>query len=136
MLIIIKALSTGWHDSHHYQHRSSLFMVWEAGFVSTVSNDQELMEQNSSLREPACVPFWGQDFRTISPAPYPRKVLCVPPVPRPLPCFLPKEIVPRGSTPSLWLQNFCLLSLPEESRSKGSVQICKRIATLKYWMNN
>ena len=50
--------------------------------------------------------------------------------PRPLPVSSPsRKLSPRGSTPSLRLQN---LSFPlEESRSEGSVQICKRIATLK-----
>lgn len=50
MLIITKALSTGLStDTHHYEQREFVIYDGKAGFVSTLSNHQELREQNSSL---------------------------------------------------------------------------------------
>lgn len=50
MLKITKALGAGLStDTQHYEQREFVIYDGKAGFVSTLSNHQELREQNSSL---------------------------------------------------------------------------------------
>lgn len=132
MLIIIKALSTGLGtDSHHYQHRKLIIHGGKQVLFQQYQMTRNWWNKIVLWREPAVRwLFWGQDPRTPSCPLLPRKV-SVPPCSKASPCFLSlKEIVPQGQHSFPVASEF--LSFPlEESRSKGSVQICKRIATLK-----
>lgn len=133
MLIIIKALSTGLGtDSHHYQHREFVIYGGKQVLFQQYQMTRNWGNKTVLWREPAVRwLFWGQDPRTPSCPLLPRKV-SVPPCSKASPCFLSlKETVPQGQHSFPEASEFLSFAL-EESRSEGSVQICKgRIARLK-----